>query len=121
MYIYLYFYLNINIHVHINIYMFKYAAHLWELAAEADDGDLYVPLEFDTEWESAEALPDYSDTESGHEYDEYVRRNRETGKKKVIQLKKKINIDVVEYLLGRICRYFIIIVVFILFLCLFGW
>jgi hypothetical protein len=77
----------------------QYLAHLWELAEEADDGDLYVPLEFDTEWESAEALPD-SDNETGHEYDEYVRRNRENGKKKGIQLKKKINIDIVEDLLG---------------------
>ena len=44
-------------------------AHLFQ-------GDLYVPLEFDTEWEEAESLPGDSDDDSVSAYDEsFINRN----------------------------------------------
>lgn len=49
----------------------QYLAQLWRLAEEAHQGDLYVPLEFDTEWISEDPYHTSSEEEGGS-----ARRNR---------------------------------------------
>eukprot|EP01038_Epipyxis_sp_PR26KG_P010232 gene10232-13764_t len=41
----------------------QYLSHLWKLAKEANTGDFFVPLEFDTEWESEDPYKCSSDDE----------------------------------------------------------
>ena len=43
----------------------QYLAQLWRLAEEAYQGDLYVPLEFDTEWVSEDPYHTSSDEDTG--------------------------------------------------------
>ena len=70
----------------------QYLAHLWELAEEAKDGDLYVPLEFDTEWDIAENVPGDSDMDSdGTDREESSGRGRKKSSMHI--LKKEFTIE----------------------------
>lgn len=70
----------------------QYLAHLWELAEEAKEGDLYVPLEFDTEWDIAENVPGDSDFDSdGSDREESSGRGRKKSSTHI--LKKEFTIE----------------------------
>ena len=63
-------------------------------------GDLYVPLEFDTEWEEAESLPGDSDDDSVSAYDEsfnnrnnYISGTIKGTKQAATVLKKSFDFD----------------------------
>lgn len=66
----------------------QYLAQLWRLAEEANQGDLYVPLEFDTEWISEDPYHTSSDDEGSA-----VRRNRTGPSSSTGNLMRNVELD----------------------------